>query len=171
MNKTIHSFLIIFLLISQISIAQFQSVQIGVNGLTCSQCTKSVEMSLRKLAFVKDVRMDLANTEGEITFKEGALVDIKKLAQAVVDAGFSVRYVSAILIFNQVNISENYCWIFENSQYQFIKTENKELNGLVKLNFIGKQFMPNDELKNWGTILEAAKGKSCEAPFVYFVTL
>ena len=171
MNRTIHYFLIVFFFLSQNIIAQFQSVQIGVNGLTCSQCSRSVEMSIRKLAFVKDVRMDLANTECEVTFKDGSLVDIKRLAQAVVDAGFSVRYLSAIVIFNQVNIFENYCWIFENSQYQFIKTENKELNGLVKLNFIGKQFMPNEEYKKWDSIVESSKGKSCEAPFVYFVSI
>ena len=46
--------------------AQFQTVYIGVNGLTCSQCSRTVEMSIRKLDFVGDVQMNLAHTESRM---------------------------------------------------------------------------------------------------------
>src|SRR5579885_2179698 len=82
-------------LLTVASNAQFTQVELGVDGLTCSACTRSVEMGLRKLDFVKDVKMNLDNTNGVITFKEGIPVSIEKLAKAVSDAGFSVRYLQA----------------------------------------------------------------------------
>ena len=170
MNKFIY--LVIFLVIFSGKInAQFQTVQIGVNGMTCSQCTKNVEMSIRKLNFVDEVRMDIQNTEGEITFKEGGVVDIKRIAQAVVDAGFSVRYISAVVLFKPAKVTENYCWIFQNSHYQFVKITDRELVGLVKINFIGKHFMPHDEYKKWESVVKAAENKGCEANYIYFITL
>src|SRR4051812_38883306 len=84
------------------SSAQFKSAMVGVNGLTCSACTRTVEMSIRKLDFVQDVTMNLENTEGKIVFKENADVDISKVARAVTDAGFSVRYLTAVFLFNNV---------------------------------------------------------------------
>ena len=72
--------------------AQFKEVTVGVNGLTCSQCSRSVEMRIRKLAFVADVKMNLEHTEGRIFFKKGDKVNVDKIAAAVVDAGFSVRF-------------------------------------------------------------------------------
>lgn len=171
--RNAHTFflIIIFLIFSENVIAQFQSVQIGINGLTCSQCSRSVDMSIRKLPFVKEVRMDLQNTEAEITFKEGTIVDVKKIAQAVVDAGFSVRYLSAVFYFKPVSVSENYCWIYETNNYQFVKTNNKELNGLIKITFIGKPFMPREEYKKWDAVIGSAKDKGCEATHVYYVTM
>ena len=66
--------------------AQYTSARIGVNGLTCSACTRSVEMSIRKLPFIENVEMNLENTDGILKFKKGQEVDIFKIAQAVVDA-------------------------------------------------------------------------------------
>src|ERR1700722_452721 len=75
--------------------AQFVSAKLGVDGLTCSACTRSVELSIRKLDFVKDVQMNLDNTVGQITFIPGKQISMNKIAKAVTDAGFSVRYLQA----------------------------------------------------------------------------
>src|ERR1700744_3890006 len=72
--------------------AQVISARVGVNGLTCSQCSRSVEMQLRKLSFVKNVNMNLKQTEGDLEFKEGAKIDFSKIAEAIKNAGFSVRF-------------------------------------------------------------------------------
>jgi copper chaperone CopZ len=160
---------LLFLLLSEKSIAQFQSIQIGVNGLTCSQCSRSVEMSIRKLAFVKDVRMNLEKTEAEILLTEGGTIDIAQIAKAVVDAGFSVRYLNAKIYFKQVPLSENYCWIFESKHYQFIKTVSKELNGIASVTFIGEKFMSKSEYKKWSASIKEAQGKGCEAQQIYFI--
>ncbi len=171
-QKHIKFFIQLWLLLFSVKLtAQIQSVQIGVNGLTCSQCTRSVEMSIRKLSFVKEVRMNLQNTEGEIYFNDETKVDISKIAKAVVDAGFSVRYLKAKIYFNQLSVNENYCWIYEGGYYQFIKTGNKVLDGLETLTFIGKKFMSKTEYKKWSGTTEAAKGKGCEAKLIYFISM
>src|ERR1700746_2210399 len=90
--KNIKIFLSAFLLLLQFGVsAQFNYALIGVDGLTCSACTRSVEMSIRKLNFVDSVTMNLEHTEGKIIFKKGAKVEVDKIAKAVIDEGFSLR--------------------------------------------------------------------------------
>ncbi len=115
--------------------------------------------------------MNLQNTEAEIIFKEGYKVDINAIAKSVVDAGFSVRYLKANVHFNQLSITPNYCWIYENNYYQFLKSDNNVLSGIKKITFIGSAFMPKTEYKKWTTSLKEAKGKGCETEKTYYVTL
>lgn len=149
--------------------AQFVSVEIGVDGLTCSACTRTVEMSIRKLDFVKDVQMNLDNTKGIITFKAGSNVSIKKIAKAVVDAGFSVRYLQATYRTDSVlHISDNYCFSYDGSTYQFIKVNAADMKNEIVLKFIGKSFQESKEYKKWKAYLKPMCGK---AKTTYYVTL
>jgi copper chaperone CopZ len=132
----------------------------GVNGLTCSQCSRSVEMSIRKLDFVQDVIMNLQNTEGKIILKTGAKVDVKKIAKAVVDAGFSVRYINAGFIFENTPITNGFCYPFEGQQFQFIKVDSKIVTGEVTLKFLGKNFQASKDYKIWKKELLATCPKS-----------
>lgn len=100
-------FILLFVAIAMNSKAQVLSAKIGINGLTCSQCSRSVEMQLLKLPFVKTVNMDLERTEGSINFKEGTKVDFSKVAKAVKDAGFSVRFLKAEIDLNKVELKTN----------------------------------------------------------------
>jgi len=77
--------------------SQIETMRIGVNGLTCSQCTRSVEKQLLQLRFIKDVDMDLANTSGEIHLKPGVPFRPEAVSKAIRDAGFSVRFVELLL--------------------------------------------------------------------------
>ena len=149
--------------------AQFKSAEIGVDGLTCSACTRSVEMSIRKLDFVQDVEMNLEHTQGKITFKPNAKVNIEKVAKAVVNAGFSVRYLSAIFSFTNVGVKDDYCFSFEGDQYQFIKTGVKMLSGETTLKFLGKEFLSRKEYKIMEPDLKPVCDKSTGA--VFYVTL
>jgi copper chaperone CopZ len=127
--------------------AQFQTVYIGVNGLTCSQCSRTVEMSIRKLDFVQDVDMNLEHTEGKITLKKNKKADMDKIAQAVVNAGFSVRYLQAdLMIDNSVAVSGQ-CFNYKGDAYEFTEAPKDPLKGVVKLKFIGKKYLPKNELK------------------------
>ena len=127
--------------------AQFQAAYIGVNGLTCSQCSRTVEMSIRKLDFVSDVQMNLEHTEGKIILKKDKKPDMDKIAQAVINAGFSVRYLQAdLMIDNSVAVSGQ-CFSYKGDAYEFTQMPKDPLTGLVKLKFIGKKYLPKNELK------------------------
>jgi copper chaperone CopZ len=148
------------MLLSPITLlAQFKWVEVGVDGLTCSQCSRSVEMSIRKLDFVQDVEMNLEHTRGKITFKPLAKVSVEKISQAVVNAGFSVRYLQAGFNFENLAINKNYCFPFEGKQYQFIQTEKKILNGEVLIKFVGKKYQSVKEYKHWKSDLIPACDK------------
>ena len=84
---------VLLLICSKESKAGIQWVEVGVNGLTCSMCTRSVEMSIRKLEFVDSVVMDLETTEGRIFLRPNVPFNLGQIAKAIVKAGFSVQFV------------------------------------------------------------------------------
>jgi copper chaperone CopZ len=134
-----------FLGAARIASAQFQNIYIGVNGLTCSQCTRTVEMSIRKLDFVADVDMNLQHTEGKITIKKNSRPDMDKIAQAIVNAGFSVRFLKAdFLVDNSVSVNSG-CFTYSGDQFVFTEAPKVPIKGLVKLKFIGKKYLPKSE--------------------------
>lgn len=169
--------LLFFLILAQLKMsAQFASAEIGVDGLTCSACTRSVEMSIRKLSFVDSVSMNLEHTEGKIIFKKGAKVDIEKIAKAVVDAGFSLRSLNAEIIIDDLKAGNDFCWDYQDNVYHFVKMpEYVELKGPVKLKFIGSEYMSNKEYKAWKIYCTDAcnSGTPANAPHSknYYVSL
>lgn len=128
---------------------QIVSVAIGINGLTCSQCSWSVEMQLRKLPFVKEVRMDLEQTEGTLFFKDKKSVDIQAIAQAVKDAGFSVRFLQAAINKEQISISPEGCFKLNGDVYTILPPLNLTTDKWLSLQFIGKEYLPKSELKQY----------------------
>jgi hypothetical protein len=102
-------------------------------------------MKLRKLDFIADVQMNLQNTEGVIVPKKNQHIDFDRIAQAVVDAGFSVRFLKADYTAGKIAIN-NDCILYEHDKvvlpFEKIKTE-----GTIKLRFLGKKYMPAVEYK------------------------
>ena len=143
-----------------------QWVEIGVDGLTCSQCTRNVELSLRKLDFIKDVQMDLENTNGKIFFRDNAEVDYRAIAKAVRNAGFSVRYLHSVVTVSNVEVSENGCLKAGINQFQFVKTDKRIVDGEQRFQLVGKEFMPAKEFKKWKLPEQAVCG-----PAAIYVTL
>ncbi len=124
--------------------AQFKSAMVGVNGLTCSACSKTVELAIRKLAFVQDVDMNLEQTEGKIVFRENSEVDLEKVANAVKDAGFSVRYLNALYHF-QSGVPDGNCVVDGNKVFQFSDKTKVKDTGEVNLLLLGAPFQPRKE--------------------------
>src|SRR5260221_11753478 len=114
--KTDRLTLLIFLavgLLSTQSFAGIKWVELGVNGLTCSLCTGSVERSIKRLDFVESVSMSLENTEGRVYFKKDAIIDLKKVAKAVKDAGFSVRFLRVEFNFDDVKVGADGVFMYQ----------------------------------------------------------
>jgi cation transport ATPase len=105
--------LVLSLTLTISSKAQILSAKVGVNGLTCSMCTRSVEMSLRRLDFVDSVVMSLENTDGEIFFKENHPINLELLVKAVTNAGFSLRFLKIQLDLRDIEINESGLFVFK----------------------------------------------------------
>lgn len=161
--------ILIFLFASFECDAQIKTVKIGVNGLTCSACCRTVEMSIRKLSFVKDVKMNLENTDGEIFFTDGSDVDVEKIAKAVVNAGFSVRYLTASFLFSNLKVSNGFCFNTGKYNLQFVNATEKVLNGATEIKFVGQQFQPKGEFNKLKALLVNSCADKNEK--VYFVML
>ncbi len=127
--------------------AQIQSVSIGVNGLTCSQCSRTVEMSIRKLSFVEDVQMNLEHTEGRIIIKKGSKADMGQVAKAVMNAGFSLRYLQADVAFNGQTTVSGACMNLAGDEYVFSTPPPEPVKGVITLKFLDKNFLSKSDFK------------------------
>ncbi len=152
-----------FFLIPTYTFSQFTSARIGVNGLTCSACTRSVEMSLRKLPFIESVEMNLENTDGILKFKNDQEVEISKIAKAVVDAGFSVRFLNADYTFSQANFP-NAKFTEKGQSFYFIrKVPSKAEN---TLRFIWPAFQTKKEYTKFKTEFPAIDFKNSSMYYI-----
>jgi copper chaperone CopZ len=154
--------------------AQFISAIVGIDGLTCSACSYATEKSILKLIFVDSVYMELDKNIATVFFKKNTPVSIKSLSQKVYDAGFAVRSIHAIVNFEPTTITNDYCLIFENNLYHFIKIEGeKKLSGPTSIKFIGEKMMQKNEFKKWKLFCS----NSCKSQITpnirneYFVTI
>jgi copper chaperone CopZ len=131
------------------SLGGLKWVDVGVNGLTCSLCTRSVERSISRLDFVDSVVMSLEKTEGRIYLKVGELVDLKKIAKAVVDAGFSVRFFQLEFNFSDVTVNTEGYFSYQNQKYRWLQYKGGLTKGDVSLTLIDEGFLPRKESGQW----------------------
>jgi copper chaperone CopZ len=121
---------------------------VGVNGLTCSMCSRSVEMGLRRLDFVDSVVMSLETTEGRIFFKDNTPVNLNDIAKAVVDAGFSVRFVKLQMSFDDIPLNTDGSFVFQGQSFKWVDFQNK-FKGPVSLKLVEQNFLPRKEGAEW----------------------
>ncbi len=139
---------------------------IGVNGLTCSQCTRSVEMQLRKLKYVQNVEMDLEHTNGKIFLKNERVMPAAEIAKAVRDAGFSLRFLKASIAFDKVPVSEKGCFSLNGKKYQIVDNVVQELNGKKEVQYLGREYVTKDEYDKWKEKLNDACGKGKNVNYI-----
>jgi copper chaperone CopZ len=152
--------------------AQFKSATIGIDGLTCSMCSRSVEKLILQLDFVRAVQMDLNTTTAQIIFKQGKKVNISELSKKVFDAGFSVRSLVALFNFESlVEQEEGKSYTYEGDQYIFLKKSKDSPLGEKQITFIGKQFISQKEFSHWKSITSKYKGSVKGKAEVYYIVL
>lgn len=145
-----HTLLILSLIIVttvSVSAQQISQIKVGVNGMTCSACTRSVEMSLLRLKFVDSVAMSLENTEGVVYTKELMPLDFNKIAKAVTDAGFSVRFLEADFNMSNSPVNENGCFTLRGINFQWVGY-NKSASA-HRFTFIDAPFMSGKDFSKW----------------------
>lgn len=149
--------------------AQFTRAEVSVNGLTCSQCSRSVEMALKRLDFIAKVEMDLQQPTAHIVFKKNKAIDFAKLARAVRDAGFDVRSIKTRL--PQSLNDESTCFVYNKIMYYNAGNTQSAHSG-AELLLLGKDLISKTELdKHKSHIRQAAhtpcdKNVSKEVPFL-----
>lgn len=149
--------------------AQFTQAEVSVNGLTCSQCSRSVEMALKRLDFISKVEMDLQHPAAHIVFKKNKAIDFGKLAAAVRDAGFNVRAIRAR--FGQPGSTPGACFLDNKTLYY--NAGNIQAAGLgTGILLLGKDLISKAELDKHKDRIQKTGAAACdqkaqkEIPFI-----
>ena len=134
------SMLILGMGISPAVKAQVEEVGIRVDGLSCPFCAYGLEKKLKKIDGVGNVKINIDKGIAELKGKKGESIGVERLKDAVADAGFTPRQITAIV----VGVVEEHgdFVVLKNigSDFMFILKENEQLRELrSKLQNTGKQ--------------------------------
>lgn len=119
--------------------AQLRQITIGVNGLTCSQCSKSVYNKLKQLDFVKVIDMDLNHHIAIVQMKDANNYDIDKLAEAIDNAGYSVRNITLEFDKSGLKFEKQMFWSGKNT-FNFSSMEKNDIPQVFSAILIGKKY-------------------------------
>lgn len=147
------------LFITSIAHSAIRSVKVGINGLTCSMCSRTVEKSMLQLPFVDKVEMSLEATEAKILLKPEASVSMKEIARSVKDAGFSVRFVSVEFDFSDIRVGEDGSFFCQGQSYSWVGKRMLPAGKSVSLRIIDPGFVPPNEKSKWAALI-ASSAKS-----------
>lgn len=131
------------------SFAGLKWIDVGINGLTCSVCTRSVDRSLSRLEFVDSVAMSLENTEGRIYMKDVEVINLKRITKAITDAGFSVRFVRLQFDLRDTRIDKDGVFNFKGQQYQWLQFKASKVPNNIALMLVDEGFLPRKESNQW----------------------
>jgi len=139
----------VFLFASQKGVAGINWVEVGVNGLTCSICSRSVEMSIARLEFVDSVVMSLEKTEGRVYLKDNVQANLKLIARAVVNAGFSVRFLRIQFNFDNTPVDNDGLFSYQGQLFEWVDFKMMKKPGDVVLKLVDSDFLPKKESAQW----------------------
>lgn len=144
--KKFYTILLLFLVSISLQ-AQWGEIMVGIDGLTCSMCSKGTESSLKKLDFIETIKMDLNKNIALITVKKDARVRVADIAKKITDAGFSVRFIQATYTFSNKVVSEENYLLLGGTKVRVIQADNNILDGKTMVQFIDKEFLPKKSYK------------------------
>lgn len=112
-------------------------------------CQKSTYKALMTLPFVKSIETDLAKATFTLSFKSGVAVDPDLIAKEVEDAGFSVAGLTISVTLPRVAIAQDHHLKIGQRWYHFVNAAGKTVEGMVKLQFIDKQFLEKEQFVHY----------------------
>ncbi len=160
-------FLAITIVMAAISAeAQFTSASLQASGLTCSMCSKAVKVALEEVAFVEKVQVDIKSQRYNLTFKNGAPVEIDALNKAVVDAGFSVASLNVTGNLDNVRAEKDGHVSIGGQAFHFLNGKGQVLSGAKTFTVVDKGFLSAKEFKKYtGTAkmecVQSGKAEAC----------
>jgi hypothetical protein len=139
--------LMIMLLCSQLSYAQFTKAELIASGLTCSMCNLATQKQIQSLNFVDSVIPDLELNAFHIYFNQTHEINFEMIRKKVEDAGFFVAELKVSYHKMSSHIYSNPLLFFENSVLCIDKyNAQKELH-IFK--FIDEGYLTLKELKKY----------------------
>ena len=78
--------------------AQVEAISIRVDGLSCPFCAYGLEKKLKKIEGVDEVKINVDKGLADLHHKTGESIAVERLNDAVADAGFTPREITAIVV-------------------------------------------------------------------------
>lgn len=69
-------------------------IELSILGMSCAACVRRVERALNRIPGVEQASVNLATERAKLTLSDGQAPPIEVLAQAVIDAGYSVAEIA-----------------------------------------------------------------------------
>ncbi len=137
--------------------AQFTRAELQATGLTCAMCSNAINKALQEVPFVEKVRVDIKNSVYNISFRQGATINIDNLKEAVEDAGFSVGSLKISGHFNQLSVANDEHVRIGGQVFHFLDVKPQTLTGEQTLTVVDKNFLTARQFKKFS----AATKMSC----------
>ena len=161
-------FLLVIIITTITSKAQFTKANLQASGLTCAMCSRAINDALKELSFVETVKPDIKNSSFAIVFKQDQQADIDAIKKAVEDAGFFVAKFSITGTFNNTEIKNDEHVVIGGKEYHFLSVKDQVLNGEKSLTVVDKNFVTAAAFKKFcaATAMQCVKtgkaGSCCE---------
>lgn len=117
----------IFTLLNGVFAQQIEYVEMGIDGVTCSLCMRTVDVALSRVKGVSHVQANIAATTVRVYAQKSSDFHIGSLVKAVGDAGFSVRFVK-VYFTNPVQLNNCHqlaggCWSWLDPNYAAVPVQ------------------------------------------------
>jgi Cu+-exporting ATPase len=100
-----------------------QTIHIPIQGMTCANCSATVERAVKKLAGVDDVRVNFASEQAAVSFDPKALT-LPLIVRQIQEAGYSVPTARVELTLSGMTCA--------NCSATIERTLNKKVPGVVQ---------------------------------------
>ncbi len=151
--------------------AQFVSAEVAIDGFTCSMCALGVEKSILQLDFVAEMKMDLNTSTAKISFRKNKPVSIHKIADKILDAGFSVRYINAEFNFPKISIDNYSIFNDGDNEFHFMDVNPDTITGPITLVLLNQKLSSKKTYTRWQRWIKEDSKRNGKKEKVYCVTL
>lgn len=163
--------------------AQITKATLQASGLTCSMCSNAINKSLKSLDFVEKVEANIKNSSFDITFKPGSKVKIDQLKEKVEDAGFFVASLTAVVRFNNTELTNDTHVDIDGTTFHFLNIKDQVADGEKTVKVLDKGYVTAKAFKQNSkyTTMECyttgkasaccSKGGIAEGTRIYHVTI
>lgn len=138
---------LILLLCSELSYAQFTKADLMASGLTCSMCNLATQKQLQSLNFIDSIVPDLELNAFHIYFNQKFEIDFEMIKKKVEDAGFFVAELKVSYQHNSKYRYSNPLLFLEQSVLFIDKFKEAQEQHVFK--FIDEGYVTSKELKKY----------------------
>lgn len=153
------------------SYAQISKAEIIATGLTCSMCSNAINKQLKAMPEVDKVMVDLNNNTFTVFLKKNNNITPQLLKNNIEKTGFFVG--SMVLTMNVDNLQNKENSSFKNASgsYVLVNSNEKIVNGSLRLKVLNNGFVTKKEYKQSAKMLSKYPGFGTQDGTYYVKTI